>query len=229
VHLFYIDAGVVLPDRTHCLWTSREGDADFPGRWRAIKTGFAKSLPIGEPRSPVMASRGERGIWQRRYWEHTIRDDRDFAAHMAIRSSTRSSMVSWRTRRTGRIRHFADASPVECIPPTGGAAAMSRNRLANAVKSRRRKQAEGHGHSISRARRPTSPGGMRYAVPPYACFYACFAQRSIAIAVFLFGSRKSLPRTDGEHNRTRSLFEPGRGCGMGWGRIDRDQDAESRR
>jgi putative transposase len=58
------------------------GDADFPGRWRAIKTAFAKALPIGEPRSPVMTSRGERGIWQRQYCERTIRDDRDFAAHM---------------------------------------------------------------------------------------------------------------------------------------------------
>ena len=57
-------------------------DADFPGRWRAIKIAFVKGLPIGEPRSAVMTSRGERGIWQRRYWEHTIRDDRDFAAHM---------------------------------------------------------------------------------------------------------------------------------------------------
>jgi putative transposase len=79
---FHIDAWVVLPDHMHCLWTLPQGDADFPGRWRAIKTACAKSLPIGEPRSPVMTSRGERGIWQRRYWEHTIRDDRDFAAHM---------------------------------------------------------------------------------------------------------------------------------------------------
>jgi putative transposase len=79
---FHIDAWVVLPDHMHCLWTLPEGDANFPGRWRAIKTAFAKSLPIGEPRSPVMTSRGERGIWQRRYWEHTIRDDRDFAARM---------------------------------------------------------------------------------------------------------------------------------------------------
>jgi len=79
---FRIDAWVVLPDHMHCLWTLPQGDADFPGRWRAIKTAFAKSLPIGEPRSPVMTSRGERGIWQRRYWEHTIRNDRDFAAHM---------------------------------------------------------------------------------------------------------------------------------------------------
>jgi hypothetical protein len=53
----------------HCLWTLPQGDADFPGRWRAIKTGFAKSLPIGEPRSPVMTSRGERGI--RRQYELT--------------------------------------------------------------------------------------------------------------------------------------------------------------
>ena len=66
----------------HCLWTFPEGDANFPSRWRAIKTAFAKSLPVGEPRSLVMTNRGERGIWQRRYWEHTIRDDRDFAAHM---------------------------------------------------------------------------------------------------------------------------------------------------
>ncbi len=82
---FHIEAWVVLPDHMHCLWTpafAGEGDADFPGRWRAIKIAFSKSLATGESRSPVMTSRGERGIWQRRYWEHTIRDDRDFAAHM---------------------------------------------------------------------------------------------------------------------------------------------------
>jgi hypothetical protein len=55
-----------------------EGEADFPGRWRAIKEGFSKSVGIGESRSPVMIRRGERGIWQRRYWEHTIRDEQAF-------------------------------------------------------------------------------------------------------------------------------------------------------
>jgi len=79
---FHIDAWVILPDHMHCLWTLPEGDADFPGRWWAIKMAFSKSLPAGEPRSPAMTRRGERGIWQRRYWEHTIRDDRDYAAHM---------------------------------------------------------------------------------------------------------------------------------------------------
>jgi putative transposase len=79
---FHIDAWVVLPDHMHCLWTLPEGDADFPRRWRDIKTGFSKSLAATEQRSMVMIRRGERGIWQRRYWEHTIRDDRDYAAHM---------------------------------------------------------------------------------------------------------------------------------------------------
>ena len=71
---FRTDAWVVLPDHMHCLWTLPAGDAHFPGRWRAIK-------PPREPRSPAMTSCGERGIWQRRYWEHTIGDDRDFTAH----------------------------------------------------------------------------------------------------------------------------------------------------
>jgi putative transposase len=97
---FHIDAWVVLPDHMHCLWTLPEGDADFPGRWRAIKTAFAKSLPIGEPRSPAMTSRGERGIWQRRYWEHTIRDDRDFAAHL--------DYTHFNPIKHGLVRHPAD-------------------------------------------------------------------------------------------------------------------------
>jgi len=71
-----------LPDHTHCLWILPEEDADFPSRWRDIKTAFSKSLPGTEQRSAVMIHRGERGIWQRRYWEHTIRDDRDYAIHM---------------------------------------------------------------------------------------------------------------------------------------------------
>jgi putative transposase len=51
---FRIDAWVVLPDHMHCLWNLPPGDADFPGRWRAIKTAFVKCLRTGESRSPVM-------------------------------------------------------------------------------------------------------------------------------------------------------------------------------
>jgi putative transposase len=79
---FRIDAWVVLPEHLHCLWTLAAGDSDFPSRWRDIKTAFSKGVPATERRSAVMINRGERGIWQRRYWEHTIRDDHDYAAHM---------------------------------------------------------------------------------------------------------------------------------------------------
>lgn len=58
------------------------GDADFAVRWRLIKMGFSKGLPKTERRSATRQRRGERGIWQRRYWEHLIRDEADFQAHM---------------------------------------------------------------------------------------------------------------------------------------------------
>ena len=79
---FHIDAWVVLPDHLHCLWTLPEQDSDFPKRWQAIKMGFSRKIPPGEPLSASRVQRGERGIWQRRFWEHTIRDNRDYAAHM---------------------------------------------------------------------------------------------------------------------------------------------------
>jgi putative transposase len=79
---FHIDAWVVLPEHLHCIWTLPEGDDDFSGRWRAIKKTFAKAQPADEHRSATRLLRHERGIWQRRFWEHTIRDERDYAAHM---------------------------------------------------------------------------------------------------------------------------------------------------
>ncbi len=97
---FRADAWVVLPDHMHCLWSLLEGDADFPGRWRAIKIAFAKSLPACEPRSAVMTSRDERGIWQRRYWEHTIRAARDFARHF--------DYIHFNLVKHGLVEHPAD-------------------------------------------------------------------------------------------------------------------------
>jgi putative transposase len=81
-HPFAIDAMVVLPDHLHTIWTLSEGDADFATRWRLIKSAFSRSLATGERISDSRAAKGERGIWQRRYWEHTIRDENDFARHM---------------------------------------------------------------------------------------------------------------------------------------------------
>jgi len=79
---FHIDAWVVLPEHMHCLWTLPEGDGNFPKRWRAIKAAFSRSITPGEALSPSRRVRGERGIWQRRYWEHTVRDERDYVSHM---------------------------------------------------------------------------------------------------------------------------------------------------
>ena len=79
---FHIDAWVVLPDHMHSIWTLPEGDADYSARWKAIKIAFAKTMPRTERRSAVRERKGERGIWQRRFWEHTIRDERDYAAHV---------------------------------------------------------------------------------------------------------------------------------------------------
>ncbi len=79
---FTIDAFVVLPDHMHALWTLPPDDDDFSTRWRLIKTFFACGLPATERRSRVRRADGERGIWQRRFWEHAILDDADYAAHM---------------------------------------------------------------------------------------------------------------------------------------------------
>lgn len=79
---FHIDAWVVLPEHMHCIWTLPDGDPDFSSRWQNIKAGFSMRLPPGEHRSASRVGKGERGIWQRRFWEHTIRDDRDYAAHV---------------------------------------------------------------------------------------------------------------------------------------------------
>jgi putative transposase len=79
---FAIDGWVVLPDHLHCIWTLPPGDTDFTNRWRLIKAGFARQIPKIEQRSLVRMARGERGIWQRRFWEHAIHDERDYASHM---------------------------------------------------------------------------------------------------------------------------------------------------
>ena len=80
-HPFITEAVVVLPDHLHCIWTLPPGDRDFATRWRLIKTEFSKHITVGESRSSSRVAKAERGIWQRRYWEHTLRDERDFEAH----------------------------------------------------------------------------------------------------------------------------------------------------
>ena len=72
----------MLPDHFHCVIELPDGDADFATRLRLIKVDFSKALPKVEFRSDVRNAQGERGIWQRRFWEHLIKSDADFQAHM---------------------------------------------------------------------------------------------------------------------------------------------------
>jgi len=79
---FTIDAIVVLPDHLHCIWTLPPGDSDFSTRWHDIKARFSARIPRGERRSARRVKKGERAVWQRRFWEHLIRSDLDFERHV---------------------------------------------------------------------------------------------------------------------------------------------------
>ena len=81
-HPFHLDAIVILPEHLHCIWTLPKADADYATRWSLIKSAFSRLIPQEEQRSESRKKRGERGIWQRRYWEHVIRDERDFERHV---------------------------------------------------------------------------------------------------------------------------------------------------
>jgi putative transposase len=79
---FTIEAIVILPDHLHCIWTLPPGEADFSSRWHDIKARFAAKIPKEERLSTRRLQKGERGIWQRRFWEHVIRDEDDYARHV---------------------------------------------------------------------------------------------------------------------------------------------------
>jgi putative transposase len=72
----------VLPDHLHAVWSLPPDDADFATRWSLIKSGFSRGLAEDAPRSASQLSRRERGLWQRRYWEHAIRDEGDLERHV---------------------------------------------------------------------------------------------------------------------------------------------------
>lgn len=84
--LFRIDALCLLPDHLHCIWTMPENDGDFATRWKVIKARFSRRyLQSGGMDGFVSASKrakGEVGVWQRRYWEHMIRDEKDLEQHI---------------------------------------------------------------------------------------------------------------------------------------------------
>jgi putative transposase len=101
-HPFHIDAWVVLPEHMHCIWTLPEGDADYSKRWQMLKKHFSKALPKTEYRSETRIKNNERGVWQRRFWDHTIRDDVDYAQHM--------DYIHYNPVKHGYVRNVGDWS-----------------------------------------------------------------------------------------------------------------------
>lgn len=78
---FVIDAVVILPDHLHAVFTLPPNDSDFSGRWRRIKGHFSSAL-IDASTELKRRSNGSLAVWQRRFWEHTIRDEGDYARHV---------------------------------------------------------------------------------------------------------------------------------------------------
>ncbi|MDO6564514.1 transposase [Amphritea sp. 1_MG-2023] len=97
---FSLDAIVILPDHLHCLWTLPPDDADYQKRWALIKANFSRAIPATEKRSQSRIKRGERGIWQRRYWEHLIRDERDLRHHIEY--------IHWNPVKHGWVESVCD-------------------------------------------------------------------------------------------------------------------------
>lgn len=79
-----IDAAVILPDHLHMIWTMPDGDDDYSKRWRLIKSSFSRHVPAPDYVPASTAKRGEKGIWQRRFWEHRIKDLADFERHRTL-------------------------------------------------------------------------------------------------------------------------------------------------
>ncbi|MCP4211045.1 MAG: transposase [Halieaceae bacterium] len=106
-HPLTIEAIVVLPDHSHCLWRLPAGDDDFPTRWRLIKSRFSRRIPAGERISNSRARRAERGLWQRRY-----REVPGFVPQPSLRAYTaeipgRMISLPQRTRRNAEVSRWA--------------------------------------------------------------------------------------------------------------------------
>lgn len=93
---FEIDEIVVLPSVIHTIWALPEGDTDFSKRWRMLKSHFSRGLPAADDLDPASIRRREKGIWQRRFWEHHLRDDEDLAAHrhMILTAPVQAGLVA---------------------------------------------------------------------------------------------------------------------------------------
>jgi putative transposase len=99
-HSFDIVAWTVLPDHLHAVWRLPDSDADYSLRWGLIKAEFSRRIPRNERIGPSRRAKGERGIWQRRFWEHLIRDEADLQRHV--------DYTHYNPVKHGHVRRVAD-------------------------------------------------------------------------------------------------------------------------
>src|SRR3546814_9806607 len=102
-------AWVILPEHLHCLWRLPAGDDDYATRWRLIKSRFSRAIPRIERRSASRLAKAERGVWQRRYWEHLVRDETRSEEHTyELQSLMRTSYAVFclkKTKQATSINH----------------------------------------------------------------------------------------------------------------------------
>jgi putative transposase len=118
VRPFRMDAVVILPDHLHCLWHLPAGDDDYSGRWREIKKAVSRRI------DSRINHRKERLVWQRRFWEHAIRDEEDWRNHLdyihynPVRHGLVARPGDWRWSSFARAvsRGWYEKSWGECEP-----------------------------------------------------------------------------------------------------------------
>jgi len=99
-HPFALLAMVVLPEHLHAVWRLPQEDVDYSLRWSLIKANFSRHLPRTEHIRPSRVAKRERGVWQRRFWEHQIQDQNDLAQHV--------DYIHYNPVKHGWVEHPAD-------------------------------------------------------------------------------------------------------------------------
>ena len=161
-HPFHVSSIVLLPDHLHAIWNLPEGDANYAMRWRRIKEEFTERyLAAGGhegERSASRVRREERAVWQRRFWEHTIRDEHDFERHIDYIHYNPASIGSWHVPETRRIPHFLAGSAKGTIRPIGAARLPAPCVLKISTRRRWSKRVAGYtALPIGASRSPTHP------------------------------------------------------------------------
>jgi putative transposase len=103
-HPFAIDAFVLLPEHLHCIWTLPPGDSDYSMRWNTIKGHFSSNCLDKYKPSPSAVQKRKRAqtVWQPRFWEHQIRDERDYENHC--------DYIHWNPVKHGLVSRVGDWS-----------------------------------------------------------------------------------------------------------------------